>query len=158
MLPNISSFFRRQINATAILVQMFKNSRRANKPKRLRTEINPREEESSFTDITIPLSLPLLPPQILSDDLVPSSSSFNLESQSEDECSDEILKMPHSSNKSCNANELELDSMWNEVYDTLIAQTEDRELRDWEMTMTQEDESDFEEFNEEITFTFMGRE
>ena len=117
MLPNILSFFRRQINATAILVQMFKNSRRANKPKRLRTEINPREEESSFTDITIPLSLPRLPP-----------SSFNLESQSEDEYSDEILKMPHSSNKSCNASELELDSMWNEVYDTLIAQTEDREL------------------------------
>ena len=128
---------------------MSNNSRRANKPKRLRTEINPTEEDSSFTDIIIPLSLPSLPQQIPFDDLMPSTSSFNLESQSSDECSDEIVEMPHISNESSNASEFELDSMWNEVYDTLVAQTDERELRDWEMTMSQEDESDFEE----ITFT-----
>ena len=65
--------------------------------------------------------------------------------------------MPHPSNESadesCNENELELDSMWNEVFHTLVAQTDERELRDWEMTMTEEDDSDFEEVSEEITLT-----
>ena len=136
---------------------MSTNSRRANKSKRLRTEVNA-AEESSFTDISIPLSLSSLPQPILSDDSVLSPSSFSLEShQSEHECGHEILEMPHPSNESadesCNENELELDSMWNEVFHTLVAQTDERELRDWEMTMTEEDDSDFEEVSEEITLT-----
>ena len=104
---------------------MSNNSRRNNKPKRLRNEVNPTEEDSPFTHIIIPL-LPGLPQQP-SDDLVPSTSSFNLETQSGDECSNDILEMPHSSNESSNANKRELDSMCNEVYDTLIAQTDERE-------------------------------
>ena len=113
--------------------------------------MNPTDEEYSFTEISIPLPLPSLPQQIPSDDSVPSSSSLNFESHPEDDCSHESFEIPHCSNESCNANELELDSMWNEVYDNLIAQTDERELRDWEMTMTQEDDGDYEEVSEEIT-------
>lgn len=136
---------------------MSKNSRRANKSKRQRTETNA-AEGSSFMDIYIPLSLSSLPAQIPSDDSVLPPSSFDLESrQSEHECGNEILEMPHPSNESAdesiNENELELDSMWNEVFHTLVAQTDERELRDWEMTMTEEDDSDFEEVSEEITLT-----
>ena len=135
---------------------MSTNSRRANKSKRLRTEVNA-AEESSFTDISIPLSLSSSQ-QIPSDDSVLSPSSFNLEShQLEHECGHEILEMPHPPNESAdesfNENELELDSMWNEVFHTLVAQTDERELRDWEMTMTEEDDSDFEEVREEMTLT-----
>ena len=62
--------------------------------------------------------------------------------------------MLHFSGESCNENELALDSMWNEVCDTLIAQTDERELRDWETITTQEDhDSDFEEVSEEFTIT-----
>ena len=135
---------------------MSTNSRRANKSKRLRTEVNA-AEESSFTDISIPLSLSSSQ-QIPSDDSVLSPSSFNLEShQLEHECGHEILEMPHPPNESAdesfNENELELDSMWNEVFHTLVAQTDERELRDWEMTMSEEDDSDFEEVRDEMTLT-----
>ena len=111
---------------------MSKNPRRANKSKRQRTEANA-AEGSSFTDISIPLTLSSLPEQIPSDYSVLSPSSFDLEShQSEHECGNEILEMPHPSNESAdesiNENELELDSMWNEVFDTLVAQTDEREL------------------------------
>jgi len=110
------------------------------------------EDESTFTDVSIPLSLPSLPQQMTSDDLL-SLSSFNVEGQSEEEFTHEILEMPHCSNDSFDENELELDSMWNEVYDNLISQTDERELRDWETAKTEEDDSEFEEVSEEITST-----
>ena len=43
--------------------------------------------------------------------------------------------------------------MWNEVFYALVTQTDERELRDWEMTMTEEDDSGFEEVSEEIMLT-----
>ena len=132
--------------------KMSKTSTRANKPKRLRTEVNLAEEESSFADISIPLTLSSLPENILSGESLPSPSSCNEESQSGDECNHDIWEMLHFPGESCNENELALDSMWNEVCDTLIAQTDERELRDWETITTQEDhDSDFEEVSEEFT-------
>ena len=116
--------------------------------------MNLTKEESSFADISIPLTLSSLPENILSGDSLPSPSSCNEESQSGDECNRDIWEMPHFPGESCNENELELDSMWNEVCDTLIAQTDVRELRDWETIKTPEDhDSDFEEVSEEFTIT-----
>ena len=113
--------------------------------------MNLTEEESSFADISIPLTLSSVPQNILSGDSLPFPSSFNVESQSGDECNHGIWEMLHFPGKSCNENELVLDSMRNEVCDTLIAQTNERELRDWEMITTQEDhDSEFEEVSEEI--------
>lgn len=132
---------------------MSKNSKRAQKPKRRRTEVDPTvEDESIFSDVSIPLSLPSLPKQTTSDDLL-SPSLFNIENQPEEEIAREILEKPQSSNDSFDENELELDSMWNEVYDSLISQTDERELRDWETATTEEHDSDFEEVSEEITLT-----
>ena len=133
---------------------MFKKSTRANKLKRLRTEVNLTEQESSFADMSIPLTLSSLPENIMSDDSLPSPSSCNEESQSGDKCNHDIWEMLHFPGESCNEDELALDSMWNEVCGTLIAQTDERELRHWETKTTQEDhDSDFEEVSEEFTIT-----
>lgn len=61
--------------------------------------------------------------------------------------------MPYCSNNSFDEIEVELDSMWNEVYDTLINQTDEQELRDWQTTTPEEDDNDLEEVSEEITLT-----
>lgn len=111
--------------------KMLKMLARANKSKRLRTEVNRTEEESSFADISIPLTLSSLPENIPLGDSLPSPSSLNEESQSGDECNHHIWEL-HFPGKSCNVKDLALDLMWIEVCDTLIAQTDERELRDWE--------------------------
>lgn len=49
--------------------------------KRLRGDEDPTKVDSTFTDISIPLSLPSLPQQITSDDLHPPTSSTEAESQ-----------------------------------------------------------------------------
>ena len=54
----------------------------------------------------------------------------------------------HFRDESRNEDELVLDLAWNEVCDTLIAQTDEHELQDWEMTTTHEEVSE-----EEITIT-----
>ena len=88
--------------------------------------MNLTEEESSFADISIPLTLSSQPENILPCDSLPSPSSCNKESKSGDECNHDIWEMLHFPGESCNENELALDSMWNEVCDTLIAQTDER--------------------------------
>ena len=45
--------------------------------------------------------------------------------------------------------ELELDFMWNEVYETLISEREECDLRDWDtVVIAEEDEGDFPEYSE----------
>ena len=97
--------------------------------------MNLTEEESSFADISIPLTLSSQPENILPCDSLPSPSSCNKESKSGDECNHVLWEMLHFPGESCNENELALDSMWNEVCDTLIAQTDEREVRDSETIM-----------------------
>ena len=82
-----------QLLSSLLPKKMSKTSTRANKPKRLRTEVNLREEESPFADISIPLTLSSRPENILAGDSLPSPSSCNEESQSGDECNHDIWEI-----------------------------------------------------------------
>ena len=128
------------------------------------------KDESLFTDVAIPLSLPNLPRTIqpcesTSEELgVQEEAVFstgytaqstplfrvsetsghhgdNLKFQSED-FGHEPSQLHHPIDFLDN-DELELDSMWNDVCETLIAESSERDLRDW--GSTDEEDGQFEE-------------
>ena len=134
------------------------------------------EDESLFTDVTIPLSLPSLPRTIqpcemvseelvvqqevhFSTEYITQSTALlsgsehignhgdSLKFQSED-FSDE-RSQPHCPIEFFDE-EMDLDSMWNDVCETLIAESSERELRNWGSTR-EEDSDQFEEIVEEMT-------
>lgn len=136
------------------------------------------EDESLFTDVTIPLSLPNLPRaiqpcELASEELgvqqeAPFSTGYTAQSTSPSRGSETIEhdgdtskfqldledfayepSQPHHPIDFLDKDELELDSMWNDVCETLIAESSERELRDW--GSAEEEDDQFEEIVEHMT-------
>ena len=134
------------------------------------------EDESLFTEVNIPLSLPNLPHtiqqcELASEELgVQQEAAFstgctaqstsplrgsetfgrhgdNSELQSEDFGYEP--SQPHYPIDFLDNDELELDSMWNDVCETLIAESSESELRDW--GSFEEEDGQFEEIVEHMT-------
>lgn len=119
------------------------------------------EDESLFTDVTIPLSLPSLQHTIQPCELAPEELEVQQEfdfSTQHNTASTETIRIQGDSSKSSSEDfgqetfqahctikfideeELDLDSMWNDVCETLIAESSECELRDW--GSSEEDDDD----------------
>ena len=151
-------------------------SRNENLSKRRRTA----EDESLFTDVTIPLSLPTFPRTIqpcelaseelgvqqeadFSTEYIPQSSAPLTGSETNGKHRDgsrfhsedfghepSHSSQPHGPIEFIDNEELEMDSMWNEVCEALIAESNEHELRDWGST-EEEDSDQFEDIVENMT-------
>lgn len=136
------------------------------------------EDESLFTDVTIPLSLPNLPRTIQPCELASEelgvqqeaafSTAYTAQSNSPSRGSETIghhgdnskfqsedfaykPSQPHYPIDFLDNDELELDSMWNDVCETLIAESSEHELRDW--GSAEEEDGQFEEIVEHMTLS-----
>ena len=136
------------------------------------------EDESLFTDVTILLSLPNLPRTIQPCELASEelgvqqeaafSTAYTAQSNSPSRGSETIghhgdnskfqsedfaykPSQPHYPIDFLDNDELELDSMWNDVCETLIAESSEHELRDW--GSAEEEDGQFEEIVEHMTLS-----
>ena len=134
------------------------------------------EDESLFTDVTIPLSIPNLPCtfepcELASEELgvqqeaafstaypaqftSPSRGSETIGHHGDNSkfVSEDFAYEPSQPHYPFLDNdELELDSMWSEVCETLIAESNERELRDW--GSAEEEDGQFEEIVEHMTLS-----
>jgi len=149
--------------------KMSDNSRRARKSKRPRTKLNREEGESLFTDVTVPLSLSLpqapqprdepdFGEEFLSS-VTEATSSTSPESLQPGDLSHVSFHMhfPMTSTSQSSDDERELDSMWNDVPEAIIAESDERDLRDWSESTEEEEEEEeeeedgFEEVTDEMT-------
>lgn len=142
------------------------NSEKDRGCKRRKPEVSKTDaEESSFSKVVVPLTLPkdrILQTSLISNNHSPDAVHWSSQPCILDttcaaavsatevnpnlpdiEVNQEAFQQYYTSTSDNNA-ELELDFMWNEVYETMISETEESDLRDWEtVAIAEEDESDF---------------